>query len=288
MHIVHSLIRLFCALLVLSAAVVTVPAQAGVLDKLFAPKAKLWSHWTQHDPTSNLTIDHSEWGSFLSANVKTNADGVNRVDYGNVPAAARARLKAYIESMRVIRPADYSKEEQFAFWVNLYNALTVDVVLDHYPVESIRDIKLSRGLFSKGPWAKKLLIIEGKEVSLNDIEHRILRPVWQDPRIHYAVNCASIGCPNLLSQPFTADNAHQLLEKAARDYINHPRGASVEGGRLRVSSIYIWFEPDFGGNSSGVINHLKQYADDSLMSALEQVNKISGDGYDWSLNDVVR
>ncbi len=281
---IHLLIRRFCACLVLSAVVVTTPAQAGVLDKLFAPKARLWPHWVQHDPASNLTIDHSAWGSLLSANVKTNVDGVNRVDYGSVPAADRARLKAYIESMRAVRVSGYSREEQFAFWINLYNALTVDIVLDHYPVDSIRDIKLSAGLFSQGPWSKKLLQIDGKEVSLNDIEHRILRPIWQDPRIHYAVNCASIGCPNLITEPFTAKNSDRLLQSAARDYINHPRGVRIENNRLHVSSIYVWFESDFGGEA-GVIGHLQQYAEPELAADLQNFEKIAGNSYDWSLND---
>lgn len=281
---IRLLICRFCALLVLSAAVVATPAQAGVLDKLFVPKARLWPHWVQHDPASNLTIDHSAWGSFLSANIKTSDDGVNRVDYGNVPAADRARLKAYIESMQAIRVSGYSREEQFAFWINLYNALTVDIVLDHYPVDSIRDIKLSAGWFSKGPWSKKLLQIDGKEVSLNDIEHRILRPMWQDPRIHYAVNCASIGCPNLITEPFTAKNSDRLLQAGAHDYINHPRGVRIENNRLHVSSIYVWFESDFGGEA-GVIDHLQRYAEPKLAADLQNFEKIADNSYDWSLND---
>ena len=283
-----SLSCLLCGAVIAGIAITSGPVYAGFLEKLFAPKAKLWSVWTTHDPDSKLTIDHDVWSNFLKAHVEEASGGVNRIDYARVPKTARDALASYLRRMEEIPISEYSRDEQLAYWVNLYNALTISVVLEHYPVASIRDINLSKGLFSKGPWNKKLLTVEGREISLNDIEHRILRPIWKDPRIHYAVNCASIGCPNLLQQSFTANNVHELLEKGAHDYVNHPRGASVESDRLRVSSIYVWFESDFGGNSSGVISHLKQYADESLASALEQINKISDNEYDWALNDVIQ
>ncbi len=161
------------------------------------------------------------------------------------------------------------RPEQLAYWINLYNALTVQVVLDHYPVASIHDIAISPGLLAIGPWDKPLIEIEGAAVSLNDIEHRILRPIWRDPRIHYAVNCASIGCPDLQARAFTAETAEALLEAAARAYVNHPRGARVEAGELTVSSIYAWYREDFGGTEAGVIAHLKRYAAPELAKALE-------------------
>jgi hypothetical protein len=159
------------------------------------------------------------------------------------------------------------------------------VVLDHYPVDSIKDIDISPGFFSSGPWDKKLVTIEGQGLSLNDIEHRILRPVWQDPRIHYGVNCASMGCPNLQRKAFTAQNTDGLLDKAAREYVNHPRGVSMEDGDLVVSSIYDWFQEDFGGSEAGVIEHLMQYAEPGLKQKLQGFDDIDDDRYDWSLND---
>jgi hypothetical protein len=122
-------------------------------------------------------------------------------------------------------------------------------------------------------------------VSLDDIEHRILRPIWKDPRTHYSVNCASLGCPNLPAQAFTSSNLEQLLDDGARAYVNHPRGARVENGRLTVSSIYVWFAPDFGSGDAGVIAHLKQYAEPALKKKLGSVDRIADDEYDWALND---
>ena len=155
-------------------------------------------------------------------------------------------------------------------------------MLEHYPLDSIRDIRA--GLFSRGPWRLELIEVEGEKLTLDDIEHRILRPIWRDPRIHYAVNCASIGCPNLQPRAFTAANSGMLLEQAARDFVNHERGARVENGKLRVSSIYHWFDEDFGGNDSGVIAHLKQYADTELAAKLADIDHIDDHAYDWSLN----
>ena len=120
---------------------------------------------------------------------------------------------------------------------------------------------------------------------MDDIEHRILRPIWKDPRIHYGVNCASIGCPNLRRVAFTSENADGLLSQGAVEYVNHHRGAKVENGKLTVSSIYEWFQEDFGGNDRGVIEHLKKWAKPELLEKLKQVSKISNDNYDWSLNE---
>ena len=98
----------------------------------------------------------------------------------------------------------YAPDEQRAFWINLYHALTVRVILSHYPVSGIREIDISPGLFARGPWDRKLIPVEGVELTLNDIEHRILRPIWRDPRVHYALNCASLGCPDLRRRPIPA------------------------------------------------------------------------------------
>ena len=124
-----------------------------------------------------------------------------------------------------------NQSEQFAYWVNLYNAKTVDLVVAHYPVRSIRDIGIS-GLLATGPWGKKVVRVEGVDLSLDDVEHKILRPLWRDPRIHYAVNCASAGrCPNLARSAYTGASLEAMLKVAARDYVNSPRGASIQNRR---------------------------------------------------------
>ena len=253
---------------------------------LGAPRAQLWVHWEPHDEQSTRTIDHAPWTAFLERYVVVGDDGIHRVAYTNVTAGDRRRLDTYLRSLQQTPIGRFRRDEQLPFWINLYNALTVRVILDHHPVESIRDISISPGLFSQGPWGRKLVEIDREPVSLDDIEHRILRPIWGDPRIHYSVNCASIGCPNLATQAFTASNTESLLEEAAVAYVNHPRGAAVRGGDLHASSIYDWFEADFGGES-GVLEHLRRYARPELALELGGVDGVQAYEYDWSLNEAI-
>jgi hypothetical protein len=251
-----------------------------------APAADLWPRWQNHNSDSTLTVDHSSWNFIVQRYVDArHPSKINRFKYSSVSQKDRQALKDYILKMQAIKVSDLSRDEQKAYWINLYNGVTVDVILDHYPVKSIREIDISPGLFSSGPWDAKLLKIEGQEISLNDIEHRILRPIWQDNRIHYAVNCASLGCPNLQPEAFTAQNLNRLLDKAARDFINHPRGVSFTRNRLKVSSIYFWFREDFGNSEQGLVQHLKKYLSKQNLEKLETVQKKMRHQYDWNLNE---
>ena len=230
--------------------------------------------------------------ALLARYVIAHADGVNRVTYARWKAAPAdlAALEAWIAAAAVERPSAMARAEAFAFWANLYNALTLKVVLDRYPVRSIRDIRSTGVPFDprqfNGPWRTRLVTIEGRAMSLDDIEHGTMRPSFRDPRVHYAVNCASIGCPNLRQRAFRAATLEAELDDAARAFVNHPRGASVlPDGRLRVSSIYHWFREDFSGTEAGVLAHLRRYAAPPLASHLAQMTSIAGHDYDWALND---
>ncbi len=132
-----------------------------------------------------------------------------------------------------------------------------------------------------------MIKVENESLSLNDVEHRILRPIWRDARVHYAVNCASFGCPNLAPTAYNAETMEGSLTEAARTYINHRRGVSIEGGRLYVSTIYEWFVEDFGGNEKGVLDHIRHYAISKLAKRLARIAAIDGYRYDWALNDAV-
>ncbi len=266
-------------------AIVTVTA-VGLSGASAAPSADLWPRWQAHDEASTVTIDHTEWTRLLRAYGVEGEDGIVRLDYRRLGGADRPTLKNYIDRLTSTAVSSLNRSEQLAFWINLYNTLTVDLVLDHYPVSSILRINISPGFFSIGPWDKKLTTVEGEELSLNDIEHRILRPIWRDPRIHYAVNCASLGCPNLALQAYTAENVEGLLEANAFAHVNHPRGVRVENGELIVSSIYRWFVADFGGGDAGVLRHLRQYAGPDLATKLANTSFIGDDHYDWSINDL--
>ncbi|MBO6518627.1 MAG: DUF547 domain-containing protein [Rhodospirillales bacterium] len=254
-----------------------------------APVKELWSVWAQNDPGSTATIDHAAWDAFLKKYVQDDPNDpldLNRVDYAGVTDSDRQTLATYIGTLAATTVTSLNRGEQQAYWINLYNALTVQVILDHMPVETIQDIDISPGLFSSGPWGKKLVTIEGEPVSLDDIEHRILRPIWNDPRIHYAVNCASVGCPDLIARGYTATDMDATLTTNAIAYVNSPRGVTINDGEITVSKIYDWFDEDFGGSEKGVIAHLLEYATGERKAALEKADGIDDYAYDWSLNGV--
>ena len=266
------MIRILFALLSLLLATA---AEADDLDAFFST----------HDAASTMTIDHSAWDGLLQAYVVPSTDGINRFAYGRVRAADAKVLKAYLVALQTVKVTGLNENEQRAFWINLYNALTIDVVLDRYPVKTIKDISLGGGFFSSGPWKKELVSVEGRKLSLDNVEHDILRKIWRDPRVHYAVNCASMSCPNLMAKAFTGASLDKMLTQGARDYINHPRGVRVSGSKIYLSRIYNWYRSDFGATDAELFRHLAKYAAPALKAQIERVDTIAGYDYDWSLNE---
>ncbi|MEL6292615.1 MAG: DUF547 domain-containing protein, partial [Pseudomonadota bacterium] len=176
--------------------------------------------------------------------------GLNLFDYAGAKANALGSIKAYLKDLQEVDPAKLGRDEQFAYWANLYNAKTIEVVVEAYPVDSIRKISIDGGLFGflkksaglAGPWKAKIIKVSGTELSLDDVEHEIMRKVFADPRVHYSVNCASIGCPNLRTSAFTGANLQTELDAGAVEFINHDRGIAVDdSGNVTASSIFSWF-----------------------------------------------
>ena len=233
------------------------------------------------DPAAR--IDHGAWQQLLDDYLVESPDGVNRFAYGEVSEADRAALDNYLAALQALNPQSFGRDAQMAYWINMYNAETVRVILKHYPLESIRDISYS--LFTRGPWKEPLLEVNDTPLSLDNVEHDILRPVYTDHRIHYAVNCASIGCPNLQREAYTADNLEALLDAGEQAYVNHQRGVAVVDGRVRLSSIYDWYGEDFAHDDEGLLAHLRVRAAPDLAAALEGVSRIDGYDYDWALNE---
>ena len=272
-----------CLLTVLLLSLSGSPAFAA----LGVPKSQVWPFFEASESTSADSLDHSAWDQFLKQYVKLSPDGIHRVAYKKVSAADRANLASYVKQLERTRIRRFRRAEQFAFWVNLYNALTVQLVLEHPEAQSIREIDSGWSPFQKGPWHVKRLHIESQRVSLNDIEHRILRPIWRDPRVHYALNCASLGCPNLLMEAFSATNSERLLEAAAEAFINHPRAVTLQSdGSLQVSSIFVWFQADFGGSEAALLRHLRRYAAPTLRRQLLGQRRVSSHHYNWGLNQI--
>ena len=273
----------FGALSISTGLSATVPAYADMAEK-----------FGKFSKGASASVDHAVWDRLLQKYVVVGENGgLNRVRYAAFKTEGHRQLKDYIRQLEGVRLATLDRGEQFAFWANLYNAKTIDIVLDHYPVTSIRNITITGGVFNflkksvgaGGPWKAKVVTVGGQRLSLDNIEHDIMRRVFRDPRVHYAVNCASIGCPNLQAQAFTGARLNAMLDKGARDFINDTRGMQIVGDRVQVSSIYKWFVSDFGGSDQGVLSHIRKYAMPKLQKKLAGVTSISDYAYDWRLND---
>ncbi len=250
-----------------------------------APQAELIPFWNKSNEANQMKINHHVWQGILVRYLNAkHPSGINRFNYAKLAKNKfyRNKLNAYLSYLQRLDPRRYSKIEQKAYWINLYNSLTVKIVLDAYPIYSIT--KIHKGWFAFGPWDDVHATVAGQELTLNNIEHGILRPIWQDNRIHYAVNCASLGCPNLAPQAYTAANTEKLLKKAARDYVNHRRGVQFKNGKLLVSSIYHWYKIDFGGTDASVIRHLVKYAKPKLAKRLRRYKGSIAHDYNWRLN----
>ncbi|MGL1892607.1 MAG: DUF547 domain-containing protein [Spirochaetaceae bacterium] len=248
----------------------------SVISNLYAaPTPEVWEKWNEYNLNSTLVINHELWTTFLKRNL-VSKNGMNLVKYSEVNRESYNNLSSYIEYLTSQKITNLNREEQKSVWINLYNALTIKVVLDHYPVKSIKNINIS-GLFKIGPWDKKLVSIESEEISLNDIEHKILRPIWNDHRIHYSLNCASMSCPELQKEAFTPNNIEGLLNIAEGTYLKSSYGHKFLNNTLILSSIYNWFYIDFGKDEEEVINYIE-----SIIN-IRDYKKIKY-SYDWSLN----
>ena len=238
---------------------------------------------------SQKTIDHSAFDQFLRtyyvAPTNTNAPhyGAALLRYADVTPADKAALTAYINRLQAVQVTSLNQDEQLAFWINLYNAQTIRVILDNYPVDSIRSIKTNAFDF-KGPWNDASLTVEGETLTLDNIENRIVRPIFNDPRIHYALNCAAIGCPNLRAQAFKGAGLNAVLDTQARTFINNPRAIKTEDGRIIASRIFLWYKKDYGDSEEDILSHIRQYANPELLQSLQGATNIDVYEYDWALN----
>ncbi len=228
-----------------------------------------------------------------------------RVDYAALKAD-RGRLDAVVRSWAVPTRAEeqaWTRQQRMAFWINAYNALTLQAIVDHYPIRgslfslsprnSIRQID--------GVWTKLTWAVAGRNVTLDDIEHKILRPTFGDARIHFAVNCASVSCPVLAPEPYRADTLDATLDAAARRYLGSAEGVRVDGRVLRVSSIFKWYGEDFIAQYAPAVPGTRAKGERAILGAIVRFGPteaaraartgepgIAFLDYDWSLNDVSR
>jgi len=209
---------------------------------------------------------HNRWHSILQKHVTINGN----VNYEAIKNDSE--FDVYIDYLSEITPDDtWTKEEKLAYWINAYNALTIDLILRHYPVKSIKDIK--------DPWDQRLWQFGDTWQNLNDIEHKILREM-NEPRIHFAIVCASISCPKLQNEAFTASNLETQLTKATKEFLNDVSKNELTKDHIKLSKIFKWFKKDFE-HDGDLIDFLNQYSDVKISSAAKKSFK----DYNWNLND---
>lgn len=222
-------------------------------------------------------IKHEDWDALVKKYV--NEDGW--VDYKGFMADS-TRLQNYLDQLRKGHPNDknWSKNEQLAYWINAYNAFTVELILDYYPVESIKDIK-SGIPFVSTVWDIEFIEIEGQDYTLNNIEHGIIRPKFNEERIHFAVNCASYSCPKLLNEAFCAEHLDEQLDKATKAFINNPEKNIIEEDRVKLSKLLNWYWSDFKGKYNSRIEFVNKYSAKKVNASAE----VEYMDYLWSLNE---
>lgn len=196
----------------------------------------------------------------------------------------RAQLQAYLTYLTSNPPNDenWNSSEKLAYWINLYNAFTVELVLQYYPLKSIKDIGSSVQVpFVNTPWDIKFIEIGKEKYDLNNIEHNIIRKLFDEPRIHFAVNCASMSCPKLRPEAYTGVKLEAQLEEQAISFLNDPERNVIGANEARISKIFRWYAGDFTKNSD-LRDFLNRYAKQKMMEGA----KISYKDYDWSLNEM--
>lgn len=247
-----------------------------------APSSDLWAYWAAHDRDAALQVDHSLWQTLLDGSVQRGGDHINRVDYKGFVKTNEHLLDTYLAYLQSLEPTSMSPNQQLAFWINLYNAQTVKVVLGYPDKDSI--LKMRPSLLSVGPWDEKYLQIEGKDVSLNDIEHRILRPIWADHRLHFALNCASLGCPDLSTEAYRAETIQGQLQQAEDLFLSQPRAIELtQDGVLMLSSLFDWYLEDFADSEQALLQFLAERAPNLATTLRTHQSKIRYH-YDWALN----
>ena len=227
--------------------------------------------------TAHAQVDNSLYAELLA---KYNKAGL--VDYKGL-MTEKNKLDRYLEILSQVDVDALPPDEQYAYYINVYNAWTLKLILDNYPVDSIKDIG---GLFSS-PWKIEFVRLKNGTVHLDNVEHDILRPRFKDARVHFAVNCASLGCPLLYDKPFEGATLDATLEKLTREHINDPKFTYLKGDDLFVSKVFDWFGGDWGDEDDKVAFVL-QYADPDFKQKIEaQGNKLDLKyaHWDWDLNE---
>jgi hypothetical protein len=222
--------------------------------------------------------DHAAFDKLLKKHV--NSKG--QVNYKGFKADEK-EFNQYLALLSKNAPAaSWSKQEQMAYWINAYNAYTIRLILDHYPVQSIKDIGSKIKIpFVTTPWAAKFFSIGGKKMSLDEIEHGTLRKKFNDPRIHFALVCASVSCPSLRNEAYTAAKLDSQLDDQGRDFVNNPAKNKISKSSAQLSKYFDWYKGDWSENGQSVVKWVNKYS----TTKLDANAKIDFLDYNWNLNE---
>jgi hypothetical protein len=221
---------------------------------------------------------HQIWNELLQQHV-TKTGEVNYKGF----IKDKAKLQRYLDTISNTPPdkKNWTKEEQLAYWINAYNAYTVKLIIDNYPLKSIQDLHPTLKVPGVNTvWHKKFFKIGGQDASLDEIEHKILRKEFNEPRIHFAINCASFSCPPLRNEAFIATKLEKQLDEMAKAFINDPKRNKITSDKAELSQIFNWFKGDFTKKGS-LIDFLNKYSKTKIKANA----KINYMDYDWSLNE---
>ena len=226
------------------------------------------------------TFDHSQFDQILKAYV----DDQGLVDYNRI--AADLRFKSYMQQLKSARTDRLNRDGRLAFWINSYNAITIDKVIKWKPKKSVRETAIPGLWTSTRFFTSREHTVAGKLLSPDDIEHEILRKQLKDPRIHFAIVCASSSCPQLARYAYTAENVQHQLEEETRKYINSDRGLRIDSAKdtLYLSKLFDWFSGDFVNEAGSVLAFIKPYLDPDDLAFVEREPKIDYIHYNWALN----
>lgn len=243
-----------------------------------SPRAKAIEFWDDHTPSSGLKPIHQSWQEILDVYlIDDHPSGVNRFNYDQVSELDQQKLIDYLAYLQNQDPRQLTKQRQKAYWINLYNATLVTFIVTTKPKDSIR--RLNRTDF----WDVDRFTVAQQRLSFNDIEHGILRPLFQDERVHFALFRGSVGSANLAKKTYLGDTIDEDLEGATKAFVTHPRAVSFNNKELRLSRIFKWKEDDFGSNTEGVKVFIKQYLDPEAAQKVDQSTRVRYQ-FDWMLN----
>jgi len=230
----------------------------------------------------NIAPSHEKWTDLLQKHVHSNGF----VDYrGFIEDSLLLNEYLSVLSDSAPNPKKWTEAERLVYWINAYNAFTVQIVIRHYPVNGIKDIASGLKIpFVSSTWDIPFIRIGGEDITLNRIEHGIIRKEFKEPRIHFAVNCASVSCPVLRNEAYEPEKLEQQLEEQAIQFINDQSRNNIKSGEAELSKLFTWFSKDFKRESSNIIDYVNRYSE----TIIERNAKITYMDYNWSLNDEIK